>query len=77
MTATVPTRLADVPSFLCRIRPGRGASAGEWAEFYQRSADIYAAVAQTDPAQRHAAQAISALDEERASRYREVSDTPQ
>lgn len=73
-----PTRLVDVPEYLCRIRPGRAAPAREWAEFYQRSSDVYARVAQTDRTQRHAAMAISAIDHDKAAKYREaISNTPQ
>jgi hypothetical protein len=77
-TLKEPTRLADVPSFLCRIRPPNGAPGVEWAEFYERSSEIYRRVAQTDPEQYVTAMAVSCLDFDKAAEIRnEVTNRPQ
>lgn len=74
-----PSKLADVPDYLRRIRPGRAAPAREWAEFYERSSAIYAHVADTDRDHYYEALAISGMDREKAAKYRkEMSgNTPQ
>lgn len=77
-TPKEPTRLVDVPGFLCRIRPRNGAPASEWAEFYERSSEIYRQVARSDPEQYVTAMAVSCLDFDKAAEIRkEMSKKPQ
>ena len=47
--AVAPQTLVEAHQALARIRPGRQAPLAEWLAYYQRSAAMYAEVAEIDP----------------------------
>ena len=48
-----PQTLAEAHEALTRIRPGRQAPLAEWLAYYQRSAALYAEVAEIDRGHHH------------------------
>jgi hypothetical protein len=49
----VPRTLVEAHESLARIRPGRQAPLAEWLAYYQRSAALYAEVAEIDRGHHH------------------------
>jgi hypothetical protein len=52
-TKPVPRTLAEAHEVLARIRPGRQAPLAEWLAYYQRSAALYAEIAEIDRGHHH------------------------
>ena len=48
-----PRTLMEVHEALARVRPGRQAPLMQWLAYYQRSADLYAEVAEIDRGHHH------------------------
>jgi hypothetical protein len=59
----VPRTLVEAHEVLARIRPGRQAPFAEWLAYYQRSAALYAEVAEIDRGHHH--ESLSWADHER------------
>jgi hypothetical protein len=51
--AVAPQTLVEAHQALARIRPGRQAPLAEWLAYYQRSAAMYAEVAEIDRGHHH------------------------
>ncbi len=51
--AVAPRTLVEAHESLARIRPGRQAPLAEWLAYYQRSAAMYADVAEIDRGHHH------------------------
>ena len=49
----MPQTLSEAHEALTRIRPGRQAQLAEWLVYYQRSAALYAEVAEIDRGHHH------------------------
>ncbi len=49
----MPRTLVEVHEVLARVRPGRQAPLGEWLAYYQRSAALYAEIAEIDRGHHH------------------------
>jgi regulator of PEP synthase PpsR (kinase-PPPase family) len=60
-----PQTLAEAHEELARIRPGRQAPLAEWLSYYQRSAALYAEIAEIDRGHHH--EALSMVERERNS----------
>jgi hypothetical protein len=67
--ALVPRTLVEAHEVLARIRPGRRAPLAEWLAYYQRSAALYAEVAEIDRGHHH--ESLYWADHER-DRLREI-----
>jgi hypothetical protein len=52
-TKPVPRTLAEAHEVLARIRPGRQAPLAEWLAYYQRSAALYAEIAEINRGHHH------------------------
>lgn len=52
-TPVMPRTLVEAHEVLARIRPGRQAPLAEWLAYYQRSAMLYAEVAEIDRGHHH------------------------
>ena len=61
-----PQTLTEVHQALARIRPARQAPLEQWLAYYQRSADLYAAIAETDRGHHHEALYMAEHERERA-----------
>jgi hypothetical protein len=51
--SVVPRTLMEVHEALARVRPGRQAPLAEWVAYYQRSAALYAEIAEIDRGHHH------------------------
>jgi hypothetical protein len=51
--AVAPQTLVEAHEALARVRPGRQAPLAQWLAYYQRSADLYAEVAEIDRGHHH------------------------
>jgi hypothetical protein len=61
--AVMPRTLVEAHEALARIRPGRQAPLAEWLAYYQRSAALYAEVAEIDRGHHH--ESLHCADHER------------
>ena len=59
----MPRTLVEAHEALARVRPSRQAPLAEWLAYYQRSADLYAEVAEIDRGHHH--ESLSWVDHER------------
>lgn len=59
--------LAEAHEAVARIRPRRNAPLTEWLAFHQRSATVYAEVAEIDRGHHHEALAIAERERQRAT----------
>jgi hypothetical protein len=61
-----PRTLVEAHEALARIRPGRQAPLAEWLAYYQRSAALYAEIAEIDRGHHHESLYWADHDRERA-----------
>lgn len=79
----VPRTLVEVHEVLARVRPGRQAPVAEWLAYYQRSAALYADIAEIDRGHHHESLYWADHERERAKEIKaqiltrdNQSDTP-
>ena len=71
-----PRTLVEAHEALARIRPGRQAPFAEWLTYYQRSAALYAEIAEIDRGHHHECLYWTDQDRERAKEVEAQILTP-
>lgn len=76
-TGSDPRTLVQAHDYLVRIRPERGADRLEWLTYYQRSAALYAEIAEIDRGHHHEALYWSGRERAKWDELRAKEGSPQ